>query len=212
MGVGSILLGIAAFLFMFGGFLTSVIPVVGTLLSFAAPLLAIGGIVTGGLGLSRAKRDGEPTGMPTAGLIVSIVALIPALLVALTCGLCNACFTAGMMSPQQGNQQWWLDGGGPMGPGLSPSPGSPFGPSQPGQPPGQQPGQAPPGFPPPAFPPPPLDDDGQPPAGDQTSSEASGGDQATGGEEASGGDAPPAGDSTEPPADPAPGQTAPGSP
>lgn len=201
MGVGSILLGIAAFLFMFGGFLTSVIPVVGTLLSFAAPLLAIGGIVTGGLGLSRAKRDGEPTGTPTAGLIVSIVALIPALLVALTCGLCNACFTAGMMSPQQGDPQWWLDGGSPTGPGLSP--GSPFGPSQPGQPPDdQQPGQAPPGVPPPAFPPPPLDDDGQPPADEE----------ATGGEEATG-DAPAEGDSTEPPADPAPGQTAPaGSP
>lgn len=193
MGVGSIVLGIAAFLFMFGGFLTSVIPVVGTLLSFAAPLLAIAGIVTGGLGLSRAKRDGEPTGTPTAGLIVSIVALIPALLVAVTCGLCNACFTAGMMSPQQQNQQWWLDGGqSPFGPGLQPSPSSPLGPQQPGQPqpgqpqPGQQQpgaGQGAPGAPPPAFPPPPLDDEDSPggaeptgqPEGDTTAGSSEGG-------------------------------------
>lgn len=152
MGVGSIIVGIAAFLFMFGGFLTSVIPFLGTVLSFGAPLLAIAGIVLGGLGLSRAKRDGQPTGAPTAGLIVNIIALIPALLIALTCGLCNACITAGAMSPQQGDP-WWMDGGASP---FAPVPSSP--PSVALEDAGSAVPSAPmiPGQPPPAFPPPPL--------------------------------------------------------
>ncbi len=163
MGVGSIIVGIAAFLFMFGGFLTSVIPFLGTLLSFGAPMLALAGIVMGGLALSRAKRDGEPTGAPTAGLILNIVALIPALVVALTCGLCNACISAGVMNPQQGRgQPWIIDGGAsPFGPGTSPfGPGpSPPGPTGPGV----GPKDAGPSLgPPPAFPPPPMGDDTAP--------------------------------------------------
>lgn len=183
MGVASIVVGIAAFLFVFGGFITSVIPFLGTLLSFGAPLLAIAGIVMGGLALSRAKRDGDRTGAPTAGLIINIVALIPALVIALTCGLCNACVTASVMSPTRKGRPWWLDGGGsPLGP-MQAGQGSPFGPQPPGPTapldagPG---GGPPPAFPPPAFPPPAMRDD---PA------------------------APP-----EPPADPAPGQREPAAP
>ena len=150
MGVGSIIVGIAAFLFMFGGFLTSVIPFLGTLLSFGAPLLAIAGIILGGLALSRAKRDGEPTGAPTAGLILNIIALIPALVIALTCGLCNACITAGAMNPQTQQDQWWLDGG--AGNPFAPQPGFPLGPDA-----GTTGvGPAMPGQPPPMFPPPPM--------------------------------------------------------
>jgi hypothetical protein len=153
MGVGSIIVGIAAFLFMFGGFFTSIIPFLGTLLSFGAPLLAIAGIVLGGLGLSRAKRDGEPTGAPTAGLILNIVALIPALVIALTCGLCNACITAGAMNPQSQQNQWWLDGGG--GNPFAPQPGFPLGPDGGATGAG---GPLVPGQPPPVFPPPPMGD------------------------------------------------------
>ena len=150
MGVGSIIVGIAAFLFMFGGFLASPIPFLGTVLSFGAPLLAIVGIVLGGLGLSRAKRDAEPTGAPTAGLIVNIIALIPALVIALTCGLCNACITAGAMNPQPPQDPWWLDGG--TNP-LAPQPGLPLGGDAGAAGAG---GPLVPGQPPPMFPPPPM--------------------------------------------------------
>lgn len=161
MGVGSVIVGIVSLLFVFGGILGSVIPFVGTFLAFGAPLLAVAGIVLGGLALSRAKRDGEPTGAATAGLILNVVALIPALLVAVTCGLCNACVSAGMMNPNRSQQTWWLDGGAapsPFGPGFpaGPADGSTFQPTpSPGQP-------GAPGQPPPAFPPPPLDEPSQP--------------------------------------------------
>jgi hypothetical protein len=151
MGVGSIIVGIAAFLFMFGGFLTSIIPGVGALLSFGAPMLAIAGIVMGGLALSRAKRDGQPTGAATAGLIVNIIAVIPALVIALTCGLCNACITAGAMNPnQQQGQSWWLDASVTFGP----TPGQPFAGDAQQAFPTTDGGVLAPGQPPPAFPPP----------------------------------------------------------
>jgi len=153
MGIGSIIVGIASFLFMFGGFLLSWVPYLGVVMSFGAPLLALAGIVVGGIGLSRAKRDGEPTGTATAGIIINSVSLIPAVLIALTCGMCNACMTAGVMNPQN-DDRWWLDGGAPTFP-VDP---------------GQQPGALPfavdagagvfppavPGAPPPVWPPPPL--------------------------------------------------------
>jgi len=166
MGVGSIVVGVVAFLFVFGGAILSVVPVAGTILSFGAPVLAIAGIVMGGLALSRAKREGDSTGLATAGIIVNVIAVIPAIIVALTCGLCNACVTAGMMAPQDPNRTpWWLDGGtGIVGPGQGwPTPQQPpSGPFDPGlQPPGV-PGPGQPVQPPPAFPPPPLGDPGQP--------------------------------------------------
>jgi len=101
MALGSLIAGIAALLLMMGGMFLTIVPFAGTILSFLAPVVAIAGIVMGGLALSRAKRDGEPTGLATGGLIVNIVMLIPTLLVAVTCGLCNACFTAGSMAPRR---------------------------------------------------------------------------------------------------------------
>jgi hypothetical protein len=168
MGIGSIIVGIASLLFMFGGFLLSWFPVLGTILSFGAPILAIAGIVLGGVGMSRAKRDGQPTGTALAGIIINGVSLIPAILIAVTCGLCNACFTASMMDPQNQNGQWWRDGGaggfyfGPT-PGLdadagafAPDPTLPPDPSAPPDP------TADPAQPPPAFPPPPIGGGGEP--------------------------------------------------
>lgn len=179
MGVGSIILGIAAFLFMFLGFFLSIVPVLGTLLSFGAPLLAIAGIVMGGLAMSRAKREGESGSTGLAGVIVNVVALVPAVVVAMTCGLCNACVTAGMLDPDT-RRAFRLDGGTGFGPGTgggfgffdagSGAPGTGTGtglaPDKPdlGQPTGgtgTPPADTPPtgtgtGTPPPAFPPPPI--------------------------------------------------------
>lgn len=97
MPVASILLGIVALLFMMGGFLMTGVPVAGALLSFGAPLSALVGIVLAGIAMSRAKRDGEGSGAAVAGLVVNIIAFILGLVVALTCGLCNVCFSAGAM-------------------------------------------------------------------------------------------------------------------
>ncbi len=146
MGIASIVLAVLAFLCMFGGFLLSWVPVLGGLLSFGAPLLALAGIVVGGIGMSRSKRDGTGGGPAIAGLILSILAFLPAAVVALTCGLCNACVTAGMMSPHGK----WGDGGVRFY----------YHPLHPVAPPGADggPGTAPPSGPqpPPAFPAPPL--------------------------------------------------------
>lgn len=94
MPVASIILGIVALLFMIGGFLMTGVPVAGAVFSFGAPLSALVGIVLAGISMSRAKREGVESGAATAGLVVNIIAFILGLAVALTCGLCNVCFSA----------------------------------------------------------------------------------------------------------------------
>lgn len=142
MGIGSIIAGVVALLMTIGGAFLFWLPFAGSVLSFLAPLVALAGIVTGGLAISRARRDGESSGTGIGGLVVSIVAFIPAVLVALTCGLCNALCTgsyvnsmgrdAGVRSaapskPQGNNQPSspspsppppgdWADGGAPSEP------------------------------------------------------------------------------------------------
>ncbi|RLB56867.1 MAG: hypothetical protein DRJ42_02045 [Deltaproteobacteria bacterium] len=111
MGIASIILGVLCLLFMFGGFFLSFVPFLGTVLSFAAPLLGLAGVITGGIALSRAKAEGQPAGAATGGIIVSVVALIPSVLVALTCGLCNACMSANVADPNNNNFQVYRDGG-----------------------------------------------------------------------------------------------------
>ena len=141
MGIGSIVIGIAAFLFMFGGIIFSLVPVLGWILSFLAPILAIAGTVVGGLGVARARRDGLSSGSATAGIIVNVIAFIPALIVAATCGMCNACFSSDVMDPR--NRGWVLD----AGPSWDTSDAGSV--VDPGSPP-------PEGAPPPAWPPPPM--------------------------------------------------------
>src|SRR5687767_13598514 len=119
---------------MFGGVVFTIFPVFGSALSFLAPLLAIAGTVMGGLSYSRAKREGMSTGAPLAGIIVNAIAFLPAVAVAMTCGLCNACITAQSVNPPRPP-----DGGWPAADA------------------GVAPVAAPPGAPPPAFPPPPMD-------------------------------------------------------
>ena len=136
MGVASSILAILAFVFLLGGMLTSLVPYVGSVLSFGAPLLALFGIVLGGVGMSRAKQHGDSDTFATLGLTLNIIAFLFGLVFALTCGLCNTCIS---QSAQQ-NARWNLGptpgsaGGAGMGsPGSAgwptPAPTPPTGPS-----------------------------------------------------------------------------------
>ena len=81
---------------LLGGILFSVIPYLGAMLSFGSPLVALIAIIVGGLGLKQAKEQNASTGAATAGIIVGVVSLIPGIIVALTCGLCNAAVSSDM--------------------------------------------------------------------------------------------------------------------
>lgn len=174
MGIASIILGVLSMIFAVAGFLLSWVPVLGALLSFGAPILALIGIVLGGVGMSRAKEEGSETGIPMAGLIVSIICFFPALLVALTCGVCNTvCTTASLNArrrPPITGTPWYIDAGSGASPGLGPQPVPPAPVPPPVQPQAPQPPQLPaptlpdpaalnpnpiPGGPPPGFAPPP---------------------------------------------------------
>ncbi len=102
MAIGSIVMGVVALLLMVGGFLASPVPYLGSILSFAAPLFALVGIVLAGIAMSRAKQQGEQSGAAVAGLVVNIVGFILGIAVALTCGLCNACMSTSMNNPRVG--------------------------------------------------------------------------------------------------------------
>lgn len=98
MSLVSILLGLLSFVLMVMGFVFGMVPVVGAVLSMGAPVVALSGIVCGGLAMSRARNEGDDNGLAVAGLSVSVVAFVLSLLVALTCGLCNACMSTQMLS------------------------------------------------------------------------------------------------------------------
>ncbi|MCA9616275.1 MAG: DUF4190 domain-containing protein [Myxococcales bacterium] len=104
MGAASSLLAIVAFLFMVGGMVTSLVPWVGSILSFGAPVVAIFGIVLGGVGMSRAKQMGDSDTFATLGLALNVFAFLFGLLFALTCGVCNACVS----QSQQQQGRWNL--------------------------------------------------------------------------------------------------------
>ncbi|GAB4205451.1 MAG: hypothetical protein OHK0013_21330 [Sandaracinaceae bacterium] len=114
MGLGSIILAVFAFLCMIAGALFVMVPFLGTMLSFLSPVLAITGVVLGGVALSRAKQGmGESEGLATAGLVLNIVAFVPAMFVALTCGLCNTLCTGAYLQPSDPSAgvPWDRDGG-----------------------------------------------------------------------------------------------------
>lgn len=151
MAIASVLLGVVALLMMFGGIFLSWLPIVGSVLSFGAPVVSLVGIVLGGLAMSRAKQEGNPSGAALAGVIVNVLAFLFGLLVAMTCGLCNACFSTAMIQgrnydggPNGVHFQFGLDGGWP---GIDEGPGMGTGLSQPAQS-----GAPPPAMPPPAMP------------------------------------------------------------
>jgi hypothetical protein len=84
--------------------------------------------------MSRAKEGGESESLALGGLITSIIAFVPSMLVAVTCGLCNTCWTGVVLTPHDA---------GPPG-AIFPDAGHP-----------SWPGAPPPSYPPPSTAPPP---------------------------------------------------------
>jgi hypothetical protein len=151
MAIVSILLSVVALICTAVGFFTTPIPVLGTVFSFGAAAIALGGIILGGRAITRAKQAGQPSDTGRIAVVLNVIALVPALLVALTCGVCNALFSTGNVQVQR-DFQWGMapsmfgDAGIPLPPPLR----------QPAQPPGDpEPAQPAPG-PGPASPVPPA--------------------------------------------------------
>jgi hypothetical protein len=170
MAVWALVLAVAALVSMGLGVLTTPIPLLGALFSFGAPALALAGVIVGGRALSQARQRDEPTSLANAGVITSAVAFVPALLTALTCGVCNALCSTGEIQTRR-DFQFQVGPGGllqhdagaaqPPRPPLPPPPGQ----SDAGAPrggPDAAPRPVTPGAddaddaPPPAFPPPPV--------------------------------------------------------
>jgi hypothetical protein len=169
MALVSILLAVLAFGCTVIGFLTTPIPVVGVVFSFGAAAIALAGIMLGGKATSQAKSRGLPTDASRIAVVLNVLAFLPALLVAFTCGVCNAIVSTGDVHVQKR-----VDFGiGPRNlpgfdsdaaaPGLPPpqrapdalpEPGSPIPPSPPSSP--AQPGSPSQPEQVPALPPPPL--------------------------------------------------------
>ena len=128
--------------------------------AFAAPILGLVATVLGGVAMSRAKRDGESSGAAIAGLVCGIIGFLLGAIEAVTCGVCGALCTAGMMMPRPdagpnpwGNTNWnfGVYDAGPMPAFPTPPPVDPNAPPFPAPPdPGIQPGVTP------ALPPPPI--------------------------------------------------------
>lgn len=179
MALISILLSVVALLCTAVGFFTTPIPVLGTLFSFGAAAIAITGLVLGGRAVTAAKQQGRPNDTARIGVVLNALALVPALLVALTCGLCNALFSSGNMQVQRDfrfNTGRGWPSGQDAGPDALPPPqqaapgepepppeGTPATPAPPGThpdqpadpsapPPAQQPGQPSQNLPPPPLP------------------------------------------------------------
>jgi len=87
MAAGALVLGIVALVF-------SLIP----FLNWIAIPLAIVGIILGALGGKQLQQQGKPGGMATAGLVLSIIALVFAIIFTIACGACAACAAAPL---------WW---------------------------------------------------------------------------------------------------------
>jgi hypothetical protein len=101
MALASILLAIVSVGCAAAGMVMTLVPRLGSVFSFAAPALALLGIVLGGLALSRRQREGLRTDVARAGVILSTIAFVPGVLVALTCGMCNALCATGELRMQK---------------------------------------------------------------------------------------------------------------
>jgi hypothetical protein len=102
MALVSILLAVVAFVCTLLGFVTTPIPVIGLVFSFGAAAIALGGAMLGGKAISKAKRANLPTDAARIAVVLNVIAFVPALLVALTCGVCNALFSAGNVQTHRG--------------------------------------------------------------------------------------------------------------
>jgi len=79
-GIGSITLGALSFCCMVAGIFLVWVPFLGAMVGFLAPVLALFGIVLGGIALSRARDGGhENESLAIGGLITSIVAFVPSI-------------------------------------------------------------------------------------------------------------------------------------
>lgn len=101
MVIAAVLLSFVAFVCMGVGLLLTVVPIWGAVFSFGAPALALLGIVLGGLAMSAASKQSQPTGFALASVIMNVMAFLPAVVVAMTCGVCNAFVSSGGMQQQQ---------------------------------------------------------------------------------------------------------------
>ena len=166
MGLLSIVLSALAVVCAGIGVLTTPIPTLGLIFAFGAPVVALAGILLGGSAMSRAKREGQTSETGKIGAILSAIAFVPSVLVALTCGVCNAFFTTGDFKVHKdvrfGGMPFSLDGGviGLPPPLRAPDGGVPAEPANPQNPQGEpqpnQPGGEPPPDSPTSLPPPPL--------------------------------------------------------
>lgn len=159
MGIASVVLGVLAAVSMIAGVFLSVVPIAGSVLSFLSPVLCLFGLVLGGMALSEAKRDGLPAGLATAGIAICGITFVPSVVVALTCGLCNACASAGMVTEPPVIDAPGIAPPDPLGtkPPLPTAPMPlPDAPAEPEAPAAPTPEARPEGAPPPAFPPPPI--------------------------------------------------------
>jgi hypothetical protein len=161
MAVGSIVLAALSFVSIGLGVLATPVPVIGAIFAFGAPTLALAGVITGGMAMSRAKRAGESHDLALAGVVACALLFVPALITALTCGVCNALCSTGQFETrrdfrfgvQPGNAPPPAAGAGHAGRGALPAPAPPPPPVQRG------PASAPDAdhdAPPPAFPAPPI--------------------------------------------------------
>jgi hypothetical protein len=101
MGLLSILLSALAVVCAGVGVLTTPIPKLGLVFAFGAPVLALAGIMLGGSAMSKAKKTGQTSETGRIGAILSALAFVPSVIVALTCGVCNAFFSTGNMQVQK---------------------------------------------------------------------------------------------------------------
>jgi hypothetical protein len=144
MGLLSILLSGLAIVCAGIGVLTTPFPVLGLIFAFGAPALAVAGVMLGGSAMSKAKRAGQTNETAKIGVILNAIAFVPSLLVALTCGVCNALFSSGNVQVQRDFQfnggTWEPDAGPnalpplPRQQGQAPGEPLPGAPAQPGAP------------------------------------------------------------------------------
>ena len=125
----ALLLAVACFVATGLGVVLAFVPVAGAVFAFGAPVLALLGVILGGLDLSRARREGKPRDTPLLGTVLSALGFFPALLTALTCGVCNALVSSGPIEVRRGmhfgvRQGAIVDGGVAPGWPLPPPPGS----------------------------------------------------------------------------------------
>jgi hypothetical protein len=85
LSIASMVLGIVA--------LVPIIPI-----PFSGTVVAIVGLILGVVGKKQLKDAGAPTGMATAGIVMSIIALVLSVIVAIACASCIGALSSGLMA------------------------------------------------------------------------------------------------------------------